>query len=480
LAVLANKICDLMGDRATGDKFECSFYGRDMSSVPGFLSKMLFHNDPDVVVRPIAVDELARVLKAAQDEGVPVTPRAGATTAFMNAVPVKRGIVVDTTGMHGIINVDAASGYATVWAGSSWKETEEGLEDFGLAACSLPSSAPYSTVGGWFNMGGYGIGSIKYGCFHDQVRSAEVALAGGRVVTAGAGTEPPLSWFAGSEGTLGVVSKLEFKVRSLPEKQKNYLVEFDSVAGVEQALKSFDGLKGAQQPYNVHWTNGVFYGFLKELGYRVPCEKDTLLVTYEGKQADIEAGERAVQEVAVKTGGRLLDGEAADEEWASRYLALRIKRGGPTLLAAETVIPVSGLKKFCERLATLKPKMAAYGHGLDKNRIMILVMYHADETKSLEYLFLMAKTKIIYDAAIRVGGRPYGTGVWNSVYLKRVSDRQKLQEMKEQKKCLDPSGIINPGKLTEAPVFMNPTLFGIGTACANALSGLLGIGGGRS
>jgi hypothetical protein len=104
-------------------------------------------------------------------------------------------------------------------------------------------------------------------------------------------------------------------------------------------------------------------------------------------------------------------------------------------------------------------------------------MYHADETKGLQYLFLMAKTKVIYDAAIRVGGGPYGTGVWNSVYLKRVCPKDKLQEMEERKKWLDPCGIINPGKVTRAPVFMNPALFGVGAACANTLSGMLGIGG---
>jgi hypothetical protein len=91
----------------------------------------------------------------------------------------------------------------------------------------------------------------------------------------------------------------------------------------------------------------------------------------------------------------------------------------------------------------------------------------------------MAKTKRIYDAAIEVGGRPYGTGIWNTVYLKRVYTSAVLKERMNIKKKLDPDGIMNPGKYYSPPTLLNPTIFGLASGAANLISSTVGIGKGR-
>ncbi|ATW25875.1 FAD-binding oxidoreductase [Candidatus Formimonas warabiya] len=475
----AERLSELLGDKVTTDAFERSFYARDLAPVPGFLSRTIFQNTPEIVVRPTSQDDIVAVMKIALEEKIPVTARAGATTAFLNAVPVKGGIVLDTTGLKGILDIDEKNRWVKALPGTSWKKIDEELMEYGLTACSLPSSAEASTAGGWFNMEGYGIGSVKYGGFHDQVQSAQLVLAGGRIIRSEKEGEYPLSWFAGSEGTLGIVSELEFQVREAPEYTKNYALEYDTVSQVQEALEMTHKWDGPDAPYHVHWSNGDFHEFLDQLGYHAPIKNNLLLVTYQGNQAQVHRGEQMVKDLMGKTQGKWVDEETADAEWADRFRAMRIKRGGPTLLAAEVLLPSARLAHFCAQLAALGQRAAVYGHLLDRGRINILVMYHADETKVLEYLFLMAKTKKIYDAALGLGGRPYGFGAWNSLYLTRAYDQDRIQSMKEHKKMLDPLGIVNPGKVLDPPKVLNPRLFGLGTGSANLISGVLGIGRGR-
>lgn len=467
-------------DRVSWDEFERQFYARDLAPMPEFLSKLLFKTLPDCVIRPASAEDVAQVVKVAGRDKIPVTPRAGATTAFMNAVPVKSGIVLDLTAMKGLGTVDRENLTAEVYPGTSWRELNEELAKVGLTACSVPSSGESSTVGGWFNMEGYGIGSVKYGCFHDQVLSAEIVLADGQIVT----TTPkakdyPLEWFAGSEGTLGITTKLKIKVRELPEKEEHTAVEYDSIQGVQQLLLEIAKLPEEETPYNVHWSNPDFYYMLQDLGYNVPTTKQLVAVSFSGSAEEVETGTEKLTRLVEKTGGKVLEKEVGLEEWQDRFRSMRIKRRGPTLLAAEVIIPIYRLADFYQRVQSLKQKVAVYGYQLPQGRILLLILYSADETKPLEYLFLLAKTKRLYDGAFAVGGRPYGVGVWNAIYINRTLPPEQLAERKSRKKKLDPADIINPGKYYKPPTLLHPTIFGFGTFWANTLSSILGIGRGR-
>ena len=476
---IAEKIKERLAEKATTDRFERSFYTRDLAPVPDIISTTVFNNLPDVVVRPTSIDEIVELMKLAEQEKVPVTPRAGATTAYLNAVPVKKGIVLDLTGFKGIVAVDEKNLTVTALAGTSWKELNAELEQYELTACSLPSSGESATIGGWFNMEGYGLGSYQYGCFHDQVTAAEIVLPKGEVIAAAADSRYPLEWFAGSEGTLGIVGALTFKVRNIPEAEEHFAVEYAGVEQVQSALEFLSKLDTEELPYNVHWSNPIFYRFLRELGYEVFTESNILLLTYQGKEPEVSRGRQIIHNMVEKTGGELKEAAEAAQEWEERFRSLRIKRGGPTLLAAEVIIPVKNLQLFCRQLQKIGQRAAVYGHMLDKERITTLVMYHADETQKIEYLFLMAKTKLIYDAAIKLGGRPYGIGLWNSVYLQKAYSQEQIRELQKIKKLLDPQKIINPGKILNPPLLVNPKLFALGAASANMISRMGRIGRGR-
>lgn len=471
-------LIDKLGSKITLEEFERSLYTRDLAPVPKLMTQILFKTMPDAVVKPTAVEDIQAVLSYAQDNKTPVTPRAAATTAYLNTVPVDRGIVLDLNSLRGTLSIDPNTNIAEVWCGTPWAEVEEDLNKEGLAVCSCPSSGLSSTVGGWFSMEGYGIGSVQYGCFHDMVEEAEIVLPGGKVIRSTREGEYPLDWFLGKEGTLGVVTKIKFRIRQQPEVTRNIALGFKSIDDLAKAAIRLE--QAETKPYNMHFANQVFFQLQSELGFTIHCtDYEMLTVTYQGTEEEIQSGEKEIRQIAEDTGGIILEQAVADEEWEQRFYALKIKRGGPTLLASEVILPVDKLDAFCKAARKLGQRTAVYGHFMDKGKINSLVLYYADETKMPEYLFLLAKTKLVYDAALALGGRPYGIGLWNAVYVHRVYGQDLRTKWLNRKKQLDPDNIINPGKFYRPPALLNPAIFSLGAGIANLLSRGLGIGRGR-
>ena len=180
-----------------------------MAPVPALLVNPLFNTLPDLIVRPADAEEAAEILKLAFANHIPVTPRAGASTVYFNSVPVRGGIVMDLNLIKGVAGLNESGMTVTVKAGTTCRELDEYLNPLGFAMKSFPSSAPVASIGGWFCMMGYGIGSLKYGSLLSQVQAVEVVLPTGEVRRLTRDTEPPLAWFAASEGTLGIITQLE-------------------------------------------------------------------------------------------------------------------------------------------------------------------------------------------------------------------------------------------------------------------------------
>ncbi|HHW07204.1 MAG TPA: FAD-binding oxidoreductase [Clostridia bacterium] len=471
-------LADKLGAKMTMDEFERKFYTRDLAPVPKVMTQILFHTMPDAIVKPTAVEDIQEVLSFAQDQKTPVTPRAAATTAYLNTVPVNQGIVLDLNSLRGILSLESDTKVVEVWCGTPWIEVEEELNREGMAVCSCPSSGLSSTVGGWFSMEGYGIGSVQYGCFHDLVEEAEIVLPGGKVIHSTREGEYPLEWFMGKEGTLGVVTRIKFRIRQKPEVIRHFALGFKSLDDLAKAAMKLE--ETSAKPYNMHFANRVFFELQSELGFGTHCtDYEMLTVTYQGTEDEVQLGEREITRVARETGAMILDREVADEEWEQRFYALKIKRGGPTLLASEVILPLAKLDAFSQTVKKLGQRTAVYAHFMNDGKINCLVLYYADETKMPEYLFLLAKTKMVYDAALALGGRPYGTGLWNAVYVHRVYGADIRSRWLNRKTQLDPYNIMNPGKFYRPPALLHPAVFSLGAGMANGLSRSLGIGRGR-
>lgn len=453
------------GDRATTDLFERGFYERDLAPVPDFLVKPIAKTLPDMVIRPQTTAEVAAIVKLAAANRIPVTARSGGSTVYFNTVCTRNGILVDLNGLDKLLAVDPAKNTVRVEAGMSWLNLERALNRAGLATCSYPSSAPAATVGGWLVMMGYGLGSLKYGPVLDQVVAARTVMPDGSIKELTASSEPPVAWLAGSEGTLGIVTEVELKVRPRPEAEWHGLAEFGDAAQMQRFIERTVMLN--DKPFNLHFSDPGCNAVRQRLGMASERAAQAYTVAFDadGTAAGCEAAAQEFGKCLRIAHGEDL-GREGEHEWQHRFFSLVLKREGPSLLGAEIWLPIAGLAAYLKDIALFDRKkslgLKTYGHVVTTRHAMVMTMFSADERDTLGYLQGLALVKKLHDIGARHGGCPYGVGLWNTPYLSRCHSADEQAELRRRKKLLDPDNIMNPGKLYQAPLLLKAPLFGLG------------------
>ncbi|SMD12103.1 FAD-binding oxidoreductase [Sporomusa malonica] len=464
-AQTVEKLKQTFGDRATADLFERGFYERDLAPVPDFLVKPIADTLPDIIIRPKSTEEVAIIVKTAAEQKIPVTTRAGGSTVYFNTVCTRKGIVVDINGMDGLLAVDKENNIVRVGAGLTWWKLERALNSVGLAACSYPSSAQAATVGGWLVMMGYGLGSLKYGSVSEQVISAQVVMPDGSVRELNKTSQPPVSWLAASEGTVGIVTEVELKVRPYPESQWHGLAEFPNAEQMQDFIEYAVALDN--KPFNLHFSDPGCNSLRQRLGMASQRAAAAYTVAFDvdGSKAETDAAYLDYQRCLQKAGGGDL-GEEADHEWQHRFFSLVLKREGPSLLGAEIWLPIHRLADYLSDVAVFENKknlgLKSYGHIVSTKHAMVMTMFNADERDTIGYIQGLALVKKLHDIGARYGGTPYGIGLWNTPYLNRCQTAEELGELKRRKNLLDPNNIMNPGKRYGPPLMLQPALFGLG------------------
>ncbi|HWP97799.1 MAG TPA: FAD-binding oxidoreductase [Syntrophomonadaceae bacterium] len=477
---LFQEILDKYGDRATVSEFERSLYTRDLAPVPALLVKPLFNTLPDIVVRPANTEEVAEILRIAYQNKIPVTPRAGASTVYFDSVPTQNGILMDLNLLKGIVEVDETGLAVKVRAATTWSELDDYLFTRGLAAKSVPSSAPAATVGGWFCMMGYGIGSLKYGNLFSQVKSAEVVLPDGTVKRVTRETDPSLDWFVSSEGTLGILTELEVEVRRLTP-LKHFLIQLPDDGLMLSVMEAI--IKAPLRPYNMHFSDHYCLKALQVLGFS-PANMETgclVGVDYEGSEEELQQAEESITGLAAADKRMiLLPRETAELEWRERYKAMKLKRGGPSVLGGEVWLPIKELTGYLEDVQKMSRgyelNLISYGHVVTPEYVTMMTTFYADESKTIRYIINLSLVKKIQDIGYRHGGYPYGVGLWNTPYLSRIYEVAKLGELRNRKHSLDGKGIMNPGKVYRSPLMLNPFNFSVGMNVLAGVRKVLGKG----
>jgi len=471
------------GNRATDSRFECSLYSRDLASIPAFIVNPLFNTMPDLVVRPTSAEEVAEILKVVYTSDIPVTPRAGASTAYFGSIPIKGGVVIDLNLINGVVGLSETEMTVTTKAGTTWSDLDEYLNSKGFSSKSFPSSAPVATVGGWFCMKGYGIGSLKYGSLLSQVKAIEVVLPGGEIRRFFRDSEPPLDWFFASEGTLGVITEVELEVRKL-NPMKHFLMPCPDVSEMAKILAAVKDAK--IPPYNLHFADQQCVRRLHKLGFSPgQIEAGCLLaIDYEGTVEELTQAQEIMAALIMdhpKMGP--LPEETAKTEWTEKFMALRLKRGGPSILGGEVWLPIRELVGYLADIQKMAARynleVLSYGHVVTPQHATIMTFFYADEKRTVDYILNFGLIKKIYDVGSRHCGYPYGVGLWNTPYIGRIFSPLRLADLRKRKKKLDPKGLMNPGKVYRWPFMMNPLHFGLAMGILAGLARLIGRGGRR-
>ena len=196
------------------------------------------------IARPRSTAEVAAVLAACSAAGVAVTPAGGRSSVVGGAAPLAGGILLDLTALSGVVSVDAVSGMVEVKAGTFGPDMDDAIRPHGLTVGHFPQSHALATIGGWIGHRGAGQYSTRYGKIEDMVAGLEVVLADGTVVRTGAGPAgaqgPDLTQlFVGSEGTLGVVTTAWLRAHPLPAAERRAAY---AVATLDDGLDACRGI----------------------------------------------------------------------------------------------------------------------------------------------------------------------------------------------------------------------------------------------
>jgi len=473
---------------ATGT-FERQNCSRDLARVPRLLEKILYRTNPLLVIQPTHEADVLAVLTFARERRIPVYPRGISSSAFGGAVPTRSGIVLDLSAMKEILAIDSASLVARLQSGARWADLASHLERNGLECVTTPSSR-FSTIGGWASTGGLGINGYGFGHFSQAITAARIVLMDGGVLELKSG-DRRLQDFLGTEGQLGIFTELSLRVRWKPNFSSPRLAYFKDVPAAFHFIDRV--IASAQRP-----THMAFFDrermveenrlFCDRTGRDQPIvlERDAVLLHFD--DADFEG--RFLNSIDSEAKSSLASGPAARYLWTERFFPLKAQRLGSGLLASEVVLPRESVPAFVDRARRLaahfgiKPAIEAIVSRFSEGKVVCVVIasFPCDPTRQWSHLLHLALVQVLVHQGLRLGGHPYGLGIWNASFAASsysVEDRRRLLRRKQE---VDAHQLLNPYKFFGVRTrFFNlpgllfrPIVIGAALGLARILSPLLG------
>ncbi len=478
---LAEEFRKTAGDVRILDKpAEREMYSHDIGDVPTIMTGTFFKTQPDFVVQPRNADEIKKVLQFANDHKIPVIPRGAASWGFGGVIPTKAGIVIDLSPFRNILGIDVAQKTVTVEAGARWSDIDIAAKKQGLCLRTYPSSK-FSTVGGWVSTGGFGINSFKYGHLSKQIASMTVITGTGEIKRL-TPVDRDFPYFISAEGEFGIVVEVTLKLREVPRASYPHLLYFkgdpEAFAFIERLVEG--KAHGELNPNVIRFldenhlsdTNEVMRTgiFQKAAGVLVEfdrAEDDDRFVRF---LAQVGCSEEAPRHVA----GYL---------WNERLFGMKTKRLGPTILASEVIIPIRAAAGFIAVAKKLGRRFAVEicidSYIVDEDQALIMATFLCDSRTRRYYVDLPLATLLTH-AAVKLGGEPYGLGLWNAAFINHLHSREKQRDLKAYKAQVDPNNILNPGKYFRvnsnlaATLVFHPAVFGFNMDLLTLFSPVIG------
>ena len=419
---------------------------------------------PDVVVFPQTTEQVSEVMRFANANGVPVTPRGAATGLCGGAVPLKGGIVLDLTKMNKILEIDLDNLCVRVESGVIQNQLNEELEPHGFFFPPSPGSKKMCTIGGMISTNAGGMRAVKYGVTRNFVLGLKVVLASGEVLDLGGKTLKRslgldlIQLFVGTEGTLGVITEALLRILPLPEETAVIVAPFGDIGDAARAVNSV--LRRTIPAAIEIMDRGIIRAvnaYMPELN--LPEVDALLYFEAGGTREEVEKQTELIVETCKKHGARGIQWTSDPLEkqrlWQGREAAggaiMNLDRRLVRVYEADDVcVPISKMPEMIKRFREISEKygipVCLYGHAGDGNvHSGVLIDVRSEE----EWRKLRALTREVYEAAISLGGNvsaEHGVGVLRAEWMEKIHGLG-LEYIKKIKRVFDPRGILNPGKL---------------------------------
>jgi glycolate oxidase len=421
--------------------------------------------EPEVVLKPSHTNEVSLILKHCNEQFIPVTVRGAGTGLSGGALPVKGGVIMSMERFNKIISIDERNFQATVEPGVINETLQQAVLEKGLFYPPDPASKGSCFLGGNIALSSGGPRAVKYGTTRDYVLNLEVVLANGDIITTGANTLKYSTGYnlthlmIGSEGTLGVVTKIVLKLVPAPKHTLLLLAPFTSP---EQACEAVNGifLAGAN-PSACEFVEPDGFRLaatMLNIAFDIPAQVEAyLLIEVDGNDMDVMMKECEVISEVLYTHNAIdvLFAETANQKeyfWKLRRSIGEATKHNNTYKEEDTVVPraelpmlFKGVKEISNRY---KFRTVCYGHAGDGNlHVNILKDQLSDQFWNHE---LEPAIVEIFELCKKLGGTisgEHGIGLVQQKFMKIVMPQTNLNLMKAIKTAFDPNQILNPGKV---------------------------------
>ncbi len=450
---LADRIAGIVGrDHCITDPAELETYSCD-----GLTHRRV---RPAVVALPASTEEVAEVVRAARDAGVPVVPRGSGTGLSGGALPVPGCVLIGLSRMNRILEVDLENGRARVEPGVTNLAVTAAVSEAGWYYAPDPSSQGVCSIGGNVAENSGGAHCLKYGFTVNHVLAARIVLDGGEVLDVGSPALDPAGYdllapLVGAEGMMGIVTEVTLRLLRKPEATRTFLAIFPST---DEAGNAVSGIIGAGiLPAAVEMMDALAIRAAKAAtGLDWPDQGALLLMDADGPAVEAEDTAARAAEIARSAGAlevRLPKDDAERElMWKGRKSAFAaVGRISPSYLVEDGVIPRSEIARVLREIAAMAEKagvrVANVFHAGDGN-LHPLILYDERTSGELERAEKLGGE--ILALCVRAGGSitgEHGVGAEKAAFMPLMFGEDDLEAMSAVRCAFDPEGRFNPGKV---------------------------------
>lgn len=458
-SITFNALKDVVGtDFITTDKEQLEKYGQDETEDLVFLA--------EVVVKPQTVEQVAAIARICNDNKIPLTTRGAGTGLSGGALPIKGGVLVSMEKFNKILSIDERNLQATVEPGVINYIFQEEVKKLGLFYPPDPASWGSCSLGGNIAHSSGGPKAVKYGTTRDYVLNLEVVLPNGEVIWTGANTLKYSTGYnlthlmVGSEGTLGIVTKIVFKLIPLPKHDLLMLVPFknaeDACEAVGQVFRA--GIIPSAMEFMERDAIDWSIKYAGEVNFEIKPEwQALLLIEVDGNNPDILMQDcEVIGDIMQKhNGDEILFADGAEQKaalWKIRRKVGEAVKSNSVYKEEDTVVPRAELPKLLRGVKSIGNKYGfksvCYGHAGDGNLHVNIIKgelsddkWNNDLPKGIIEIFELCK-----ELGGTISGE-HGIGLVQKGYLPIVFPKHQLELMKNIKLVFDPNYILNPGKI---------------------------------
>jgi glycolate oxidase len=419
----------------------------------------------EILVKPASAHEISGILNICNEFNLPVTPRGGGSGVTGGALPLHGGVVLSLERLNSIITINQVDGYVIAESGVITADLCDAVEQHNLYFPVAPSSATYSFVGGNVAENAGSVNSSKYGTTARYILNLEVVLPNGAIIWTGANVSKNSTGlnltqlFAGSEGILGIITKVVYKLLPKPNHQALLLAAFENL---EDAFNAVIAIKRSSlSPCAVELVcNNALFVTAEYLGGTFPLVREGinahLLIDFKETQAQYldDAIEEAYLIVEKFTKENILVATTAAEKeklWKLRMsIGAALTANNKIYRDIDICMPLSALYNYVQKVEAIcrqyQVPVACFGHVFDGNlHTMLTVTENVVKAEHVD-----KAVNEIYEYAILNGGvisGEHGIGLLQKQFMAKQFTEAHLKLMQNIKNVFDPAGILNPGKV---------------------------------